>query len=150
CCWGRKLKKLADAGVIAIDTSSAGVIINVAILEVIPEELALIVVVPSARDVASPFEPDVLLMIATPIFDELQVTEEVIFCVVLSVKVPVAINCSVSPRAVVLFVRVTAIDTKPAGVTVSVAEGDVTPENSAVIIVEPTATDVASPFELDV
>jgi len=140
---------LADAGVTTMDTNSAAVIVNVAVLEVIPEKFALIVVVPSERDVARPFEPDVLLTVATPICDELQVTEDVISCVVLSVNVPVAINCWVFPRAMLLFIGVTAIDTKTAEVTVSVAEGDVTPEISALIIVEPTARDVASPFEFD-
>ena len=142
--------RLADAGVTAIDTSPPGVIFNVAVLEVIPEKLAVIVVVPSARDVASPFEPDVLLMVATLSFDEVQVADDDISCVVWSVKVPMAINCWVFPSAMLWFFGVTAIDAKTAGVTVSAAEGDVTPENSAVISAEPTATDVASPFELDV
>ena len=87
---------LAEAGVTAINTrdaSSAGVIINVAMFEVIPEKLAVMVVVPSLRDVANPFEPDALLMVATSISDELQLTDDVISCVVSSVKVPVAINC---------------------------------------------------------
>jgi hypothetical protein len=149
-CLTVPMKLLAEMGVTAIDTNSAGVIINVAVFEAIPEKLAVIVVVPSATDVANPFEPDVLLMVATPIFDEPQVTDDVMSCVVWSVKVPVAINCWVSPRAMLWFTGVTAIDTKTAGVTVSVAEGEVTPENSAVISVEPTATDVARPFEPDV
>jgi hypothetical protein len=54
-----------------------------------------------------------------------QVTEDDISSVVLSVKVPMAINCWVFPREVLWFVGVTAIDTKTAGVTVSEAEGDI-------------------------
>jgi len=67
---------LADAGVTVIDTSSAGVIVKVASFEVIPEKLAVITVLPSARDVANPLEPDVLLIVATPVFEEFQVTND--------------------------------------------------------------------------
>jgi hypothetical protein len=83
---------MTEEGIIAIDTSSAGVIVSVALLEVIPERLAVIVVVPCIRDIASPFEPDALLMVAATVFDEFQVTDDVKSSVVLSVNIPVAIN----------------------------------------------------------
>ncbi len=66
----------------------------------------------------------------------------------LSVNVPVAINCWVLPRAMLGFGGVTAIDVSTAGVTLSVAVGlDVTPENTAEMAVDPSLTEVASPFE---
>jgi hypothetical protein len=43
--------------------------------------------------VASPFVPAVLLIVATPVFEEVQVTDDERFGVVPSEKVPVAINC---------------------------------------------------------
>lgn len=101
---------LADAGDTVIDTNLADVTVSEAACEVIPEKPAVTVVVPSARDVASPFEPDVLLMVAIPVSEEIQVTDDVKSCVVLSVKVPMAMNCWVCPRARLWFVGVTAID----------------------------------------
>ena len=79
------IRILAEAGVTAIDTSRGEVIVNVAMLEVIPEKLAVTVVVPSVREAVNPFEPDVLLMVATVLFDKLQLTEDVKSCVVWSV-----------------------------------------------------------------
>ena len=43
---------------------------------------------------------------------------------------------------------VTAIETKIAGVTVSVTPGEITADCEAVIVVEPNATPVAKPEEL--
>jgi hypothetical protein len=45
---------------------------------------AVIVVAPVVSKVASPLEPEVLLIVATFVFEELQVTEVVISFVVLS------------------------------------------------------------------
>lgn len=75
-----------------IDASSAGVTVSVMALEVIPERVAVMVVVPCAWDRAVPFEPAVLLIVATPAFDECHVTDEVMSGVVLSEKCPVAIK----------------------------------------------------------
>jgi hypothetical protein len=52
---------------------------------------ALIVVLPIATGVASPFEPTVLLMVATALFEDLQVAWEVRSWVVVSENVPVAV-----------------------------------------------------------
>ena len=82
---------LGLAGVTAIDTSAAGFTVKVVEPEMLPD-VALIVVEPEAAEVARPLEPDVLLIVATPVLEELQVTAAVRFCVVLSEKVPVAVN----------------------------------------------------------
>ncbi len=56
-------------------------------------DTAEMVVDPGAIAAASPFEPVALLIEATPLADEFQVTAAVRFCVVLSENVPVAVNC---------------------------------------------------------
>ena len=62
------------AGVTAIDTNAATPTVRV-VLPVTPAELALIVDVPFATAVAMP----PAAMVATPLFDEVQVTESVRF-----------------------------------------------------------------------
>jgi hypothetical protein len=74
---------LGLVGVIAIDTSVAGVTVRVVDPDMLPD-FAVIVVDPVATGVADPLEPAALLIVATAISDELQVTAVVRFCVVLS------------------------------------------------------------------
>ena len=62
----------------------------------------------------------------------------------LSLNVPVAVNCCVRPFASDGFAGVTAIDCSTAAVTVSVVE-PVTPPNIALIVLIPGATAVANP-----
>lgn len=79
-------------GVTAIDTSAACVTVS----EVEPDtvlEKALIVTVPVATLLASPFVPMLLLIVAIVPSVELQCRVAVKSCVELSVKVPVAVNC---------------------------------------------------------
>lgn len=104
----------AEAGDTVIDTNLAGVTASVATLEVIPEKSAVMVVVPTATAVASPFVPVELLIAAIPVSEEFQVTDVVISRVVLSEKVPMAVNGWVCPRAMLWFAGVTAIDPKTA------------------------------------
>ena len=66
-----------------MDTSVAGVTTRVVDPDKLPD-VALIVVEPEATAVANPFEPAALLIVATPVLDELQVTAVVMSCVVLS------------------------------------------------------------------
>jgi hypothetical protein len=68
-------------GVTEIDASVAAVTVRVVEAEMLPDA-ALIVVEPVATGVASPLEPAALLIEATPVLEELQVTEAVRFCVV--------------------------------------------------------------------
>ena len=75
-----------------MDTSVAAVTVNVVLPEISPN-VAVIVVPPTLNEVASPLKPTALLMVATPVFEEVQVTEDVRFCVVKSAYIPVAINC---------------------------------------------------------
>lgn len=68
---------VGETGVTRIDFSSGGVTVSVALFEVTPDRLAVIVVAPSKTEAASPCVPGVLLMVATPGCDEFQVTSEV-------------------------------------------------------------------------
>lgn len=134
----------AEVGVTVIDTSSAGVMVSVVTPDMLPN-VAVMVVEPTPTDVARPCVP---VIVETRVSEELHTTDDVISCVVLSEKVPVAINCWVVPRTMLGFAGVTVTDVSTAGVTVSVAAGlDVTPENTAEMTVDPSLTAVASPFE---
>jgi hypothetical protein len=127
--------------------SSGAVTVNVTLFEWIPERLAVMMVVPSFTVVTSPFAPDVLLIVAIPVFDEFHVTDEVISNVVSSEKVPVAVNCWVLPRATSGLAGVIIIDVNSAAVTVKVPEGDVCRSYVAVIKDSPTAMPVVSPLD---
>jgi hypothetical protein len=127
------------AGVTAIDTSVAAVTVRV-VEPVMPTETALIVLVPVPTAVANP----PAAIVATVVVTELQVAVPVKFCVELSEKVPVAVNCCVVPFAIEGFAGVTAIDTSVAAVTVRVVE-PVMPADVASILLVPAATPEANP-----
>ena len=74
-----------------MDTSVAAVTLNVVLPEIAPD-VAVIVVTPTAAEVANPLEPAALLMVATAGLEELQVTDDVRSWVVRSEYRPVAIN----------------------------------------------------------
>jgi len=76
------------AGVTAIETNCADETVR-GVDPVTEPDVARIVVPPMATPVASP--ADVIVAIAE--YDELQLTDAVMFCVLPSVKVPVAANC---------------------------------------------------------
>ena len=80
----------------------------------IPDKLAVIIVVPSATDVANPIEPAELLIAATPGLDECQATVAVRSCVEASVNVPAAVNCWVFPSTMLVLVGAMTIDTNVA------------------------------------
>jgi hypothetical protein len=82
---------LGLAGVTARDTSVAGVTVRVVDPER-PPDVAVMVVEPAFTEVASPMDPDAMLMVATEAADELQVADVVRSCVVPSEYVPVAAN----------------------------------------------------------
>jgi hypothetical protein len=144
CCVA-PLKREGLEGVTEIDCSVVAVTVSVFDPEMVPD-VAVIVVEPAATAVANPFEPDVLLMVATLVVDELQIAVDVRFWVLPLENVPVAVNCWVVPGAMFALAGVTAIDTSVAAVTVRVADPDSAPD-VAVIVVEPAATAVANPFD---
>lgn len=137
---------LGSAGVTVIDVSTAGVTESVAMLERTPLNVELMVVVPSETAVANPFEPAVLLMVATPVFEDDQVAHVVNIWVVVSANVPVAVNCWVVPFAILAVVGDTAINATSDDL--NVAEPD-TPPYDAVIVVVPAETAAVNPFETE-
>jgi len=125
-----------------MDTSSGGVTVNAAVFEVNPDELAVIAVVPSEMEVASP----VVLMVATPVLEDPHVTDDDISCFDPSEKVPDAANCSVLPKGIFELEGVMVIEDKIAGVTASAADGELTESKLAEMKVVPVLTDVTSPL----
>jgi hypothetical protein len=84
------------------------------------------------------------VIVAIPVVCDVHVTELVKFCVELSEKVPVAVNCSVLPFAIEGFAGVTAIDTSVAEVTVSNVDPLTLPDVAMIVLV-PAAFAVAIP-----
>lgn len=106
---------------------------------------AEIVLVPAATLVTSPL----LLIAAVAAVEELQSTDSVTSCVLLSLKVPVAVNCLVAPIGIVELAGETESETRAAFVTVTEAVPLTAPE-LAVTVTLPAATPVASPEEFTV
>jgi len=92
CVVSARARILGLLGVTVMDCSVAEVTVTVVEPEVLPK-VAVMVAVPVDPAVASPFDPFVLLMSATDVADELQVTAVVKSCVRLSSYTPVAVNC---------------------------------------------------------
>jgi hypothetical protein len=98
-------------------------------------------VLPVATLVATPLP----LIVAAAGFKELQSTDAEISCVLLSLKVPVAVNAFVVPTAMLELAGVTAIDTRLAPVTVRDVVPVTLPE-AAVIVVVPALALLANPL----
>lgn len=81
------------AGDTLIDTSTEVVTATVALFEVIPEKVAETDADPTARPLACPFVPAVLLTETTAGLDDVQDAASVTSCEVPSEKAPVAMNC---------------------------------------------------------
>jgi hypothetical protein len=112
--------------------------------EVIPVWVAVMLVDPMATAVSKP----VVLTVAAAVLEEFQIAELVRFCVLLSLKVPVAVSCSVLARTIELLGAVIAIDCNVAAVIVNERVFDVTPPCAALMLVEPTPVPVATPVLL--
>ena len=72
-----------STGNTVIEARAGGVTVRVVEPETFPD-VAMIVVVPAATEVAFPFDPAALLMVATDLAEELHVTDVVMFFVLLS------------------------------------------------------------------
>ena len=101
---------------------------------------AWIVVPPGATPVARP----PLVIVATAVLEEVHVTTAVRFCILLSLYVPVAVNCCVDPLTMVELAGVTTRDTNTGGVTVKLVKPTIAPK-VAEIVALPAATPDASP-----
>ena len=131
------------AGAVAIETKAAAVTVSVVVPLIVPD-VAVIAAAPVATLVARPCVPRSLLMLAVAGVSEVQPTVWVRSCVLPSVKVPVAVNCWVTPSGMTGMAGVSAIDTNTAGVTSKVAE-PVTPSEVALTPLLPTAVLLTTP-----
>jgi hypothetical protein len=128
-----------------MDTSVDPVMVRDVVPEMLPD-VAVIVAEPAATAEASPLDPAALLIVAILVLEELQFTAPVKSCAVLSEYVPVAVNCWVVLLAILGLVGVIARETSVAGVMVRLVDPEMLP-HAAVIVAEPAATAVASPFD---
>ncbi len=129
-------------GVTAIDCRVAAVTVS-KVEPLIEDDVALIVEVPTPAPVARP----PVLIVAVVVVPDDHVTVDVRFCVLLSLKVPVAVNCCVAPLPIDGVAGVTVIDCRVAAVTVSKVEPLI--EDDVALIVEvPTPAPVARPAAL--
>jgi hypothetical protein len=139
-CCVRPLATLGVGGVTSIETSVAGDTVNVVLPETVPR-LAAIVVLPTVVELARPLDPAALLIVATDVVADDQVTVVVRSCIVLSVYTPVAVNCFVRPAAMVGVAGVTPIETSAAGVTVTDVLPAREPRVAATVVVPGASAD---------
>jgi len=142
-CWPVPSAIVGVCGLIAIDTSAAGLTTS-GTVALTPPELIPIIVVPVPSVLASPAVTAVLLIVATVATVELQCPNCVTSCIVPSVNVPIAVNCCVMPKGIVDPAGLIAIDTSTAAVTVSTVDPLTLPA-LAVIVAVPIPTPLASP-----
>ena len=133
----------ALAGVTVIDVSVAELTFS-GDDPVTPPNAAEIVVEPDATPVATPMLPDALLMLAAAVLLLVHTTSCVMFCVLVSLKIPMAVKgCAIS-GAIVVLEGATTIEATVAVVTSSVAVPFTEP-SVAVMVVAPLPTDCARP-----
>ena len=96
-------------GVIVIALSTTDVTVTVVAADT-PPRIAVIVVLPAPVPVTTPL----LLTVATPVEDELQVADVVRSCVLPSEKIPVAVSCKLVLMAMEGFTGVMVSDVKVA------------------------------------
>src|ERR1039458_9637300 len=118
----------ALAGVTVTEARTGEVTVSVAVPCTVPEAAA-IVVLPTIKPLARP----AALIVATGSADELHVTDEVKACVLPSLYVPVAENCSGRPAGTVPFAGVIAMDISAADPTVSVVEPHTEPAHALTV-----------------
>lgn len=132
------------AGATFIETRVTVVTVIVVWLVIFPN-VAIIEVLPPESDVANPWVPEALLIVAIEGSEELHVTEEVRSWVEVSEKVPVALNCWVIPLITVGFLGVISSETREIPVTVREVAPEILPE-TAVIVVVPAESALAVPL----
>ena len=109
----------------------------------IETSFAVIVGVP----LAMPFTRPVVFTVASLVLEDDHVAELEIFCVLESVKVPVAVSCRVPPMTTMGVCGVTAMEAKIAGPTVSSVEVFTLPDAAPMVLL-PFTSEVAKPVAL--
>jgi hypothetical protein len=143
-CWVDPTEMIGLAGVTAMEDRVEEVTVRVVLPEIVPK-VAVMAAVPAETAVARPL----LLMVATDVLEEFQLTCVVISWVVPSENVPLAVNCWVTPPGMVGSAGVTAMEDKVSEVTVRVVLPEIVPE-AAVMVAVPAAMAVARPLPLTV
>ncbi len=127
-----------------MDCKVAAVTVSTAVLLVMAPDVAVMLEVPMPRPVAT---PPALIEATEPLL-VCHVTEPVTSAVLLSVKVPIAVNGCVRPLAIEALAGEMAMDCRVAPVTVSTAVLLVMAPEVAVIFELPTLKPVATPTAL--
>ena len=141
-CFFVPLEMVGLTGVMLMDCSTALVTVKTDESERLPN-VARMVDLPVPAPVAKP----VLLIVATDVFDENHVTLIVRSCVLVSLYVPVAVNCFVRPFAMYGSFGLTLMDCSTGLVTVSPVEPEMLPD-AAPIVDMPVPVPVARPSSL--
>jgi hypothetical protein len=115
-CWLVPNAIEGSAGVTAIETNAAAVTVS-CVVPLMDPLVAVMLAVPVPSLLTNPGV--VVLITPTAGVSELHCTVLVRFCVVPSVKLPVAVNCCVVPIGMVGIAGVTVIETSTAGFTVN-------------------------------
>jgi hypothetical protein len=143
-CWVTPPGMLGLAGVTNMEERVAEFTVRVVLPEIVPE-VAVMVAVPAARAVTKPL----LLMVATDVFDELQVTWVAILKLVPSEYVPVAVNCWVTPAGMLGLAGVRDMEDRTADVTLRIVLAE-EPELEKLLGVVETAVIIVVPGEMAV
>lgn len=127
-----------------IDCNVALVTARAIVFDVTPLCAAVMLLDPTPTPFATPPE----LIVIVDVLEETHVAEFVRFCVVPSLKVPVAVKSSTVPLAMEAVPAVILIDCRIAALTVSASVFEVTPFCVAVMLLDPTPAPVARPLAL--
>ncbi len=125
---------------IAIDCRTGAVTVKEKVFDVTPLIVAVMFDVPVPAPIARPL----VLIVAIAGEAEFHVTWLVMFAVLASLYVPVAVNCPLVPLAIEPFAALMAIECKIAGVTVTIVLPLADPK-VAVTVAVPWATAVTRP-----
>jgi hypothetical protein len=109
CCVSPK-GIFALGGVMVIEDKTAGVTDSDAEGELTKSKIAVMNVVPVLTDVTNPLVAAVLLIVATPVSDDVHVAHVVRLWSAPSARVPEAVNCCVVPRAMLALCGLTAME----------------------------------------
>jgi hypothetical protein len=115
----------------------------------VPEIAVMLIGPPAFTNVTKPFEPAVLLTVATVVSDDIQVTALVTSSIPPPEKVPIAVNCfePVPKENDTLPAGLSAMDCRPERATVTLVEPLTVPD-CAVIVAVPAATPDTRPVLL--
>jgi hypothetical protein len=91
-CTASPSGKLLFVGFTLIEVADTVLTVSEAVFEIAPD-VAVMVVLPPAMACARPCVGEALPMVATAVLDEVQLTDPVMFCLLPSLNVPVAVNC---------------------------------------------------------